>query len=85
MNNTVKWILISLVLTVLLNVSLNAFAEEQITCERIIENVTVNYEKQISDLLNEIVTRCDTAQGEVLEFEQDGKVVTIMCWKVQLL
>lgn len=80
-----KWLMYSIILTILLNVALDVFAEEQITCERIVENVQVNYQKQIDELLTQIVTRCDTAHGEILEFEVEGKTVNIMCWKVQLL
>ncbi len=80
-----KWLLYSIILTILLNVALDAFAEEPITCEQIVESVTMDHKKQTSDLLSEIVTRCDKTQCEILEFEQDGEVIKIMCWKVQVI
>lgn len=82
-----KWVLYSIIATILLNVAFNSFAEEPPkprTCGDVIKEVEEAYESHIMQMNSELLNRCDNAKGALVNFvSEDGDKITIMCWKVQ--
>jgi hypothetical protein len=83
MSEVMKWVLISVVLTLALNAK-SIFAQEPVTCEQVIQQVELSYQEQLMKLNSSFLSQCSKKPGGLIKFQDEtGKIITVLCWKVQ--